>query len=89
MNEANAKLLRRVEDQKMFMFWCPGCKCAHWVNDTWQVNTETLTITPSVRVSGGKDNTTLCHLFVTNGKIQFLSDSAHELAGQTVPMEEL
>ncbi|HXR93556.1 MAG TPA: DUF6527 family protein [Steroidobacteraceae bacterium] len=27
-----------------------------------------------------------CHSFVTDGKIQFLSDSKHKLAGQTVPL---
>jgi hypothetical protein len=30
-----------------------------------------------------------CHSFVTDGKIQFLSDSTHELAGQTVEMEDI
>lgn len=29
-----------------------------------------------------------CHSFVTDGKIQFLSDCTHELAGQTVDMPE-
>jgi hypothetical protein len=27
-----------------------------------------------------------CHSFVTNGRIQFLSDCTHQLAGQTVPL---
>lgn len=31
---------------------------------------------------------TLCHLFVTDGKIIFCGDSPHELAGQTVPLPE-
>lgn len=30
-----------------------------------------------------------CHSFVTDGRIQFLSDCAHELAGQTVDLPEL
>jgi len=30
-----------------------------------------------------------CHSFVTDGKIQFLSDCTHELAGQTVELPEL
>lgn len=29
-----------------------------------------------------------CHSFVTDGKIQFLTDSTHELAGQTVDLPE-
>jgi hypothetical protein len=30
----------------------------------------------------------VCHSFVTDGQIQFLSDCTHALAGQTVPLPE-
>lgn len=30
----------------------------------------------------------VCHSFVTDGKIQFLADSTHHLAGQTVDMPD-
>lgn len=30
----------------------------------------------------------VCHSFVTNGLIQFLSDCTHALAGQTVPLPD-
>lgn len=30
-----------------------------------------------------------CHSFITDGKIEFLSDSMHALAGQTVEMEDI
>lgn len=30
----------------------------------------------------------VCHSFVTDGKIQYLSDCTHELAGQTVELED-
>ena len=30
----------------------------------------------------------VCHSFVTDGRIRFLSDCTHELAGQTINMEE-
>jgi hypothetical protein len=30
---------------------------------------------------------TQCHSYVTDGKIQFLGDCSHKLAGQTVPLE--
>lgn len=30
----------------------------------------------------------VCHSFVTNGQIQFLGDSTHALAGQTVPLPD-
>ena len=32
---------------------------------------------------------TVCHSFVTGGKIQFLTDSTHALAGQTVELPEI
>jgi len=32
---------------------------------------------------------TVCHSFVTDGRIQFLSDSTHALAGQTVELSEV
>lgn len=31
----------------------------------------------------------VCHVFVTDGRIQFLGDCTHSLAGQTVPMPDL
>lgn len=31
----------------------------------------------------------ICHIYVTNGQIQFLSDCTHSLAGKTVDMEEI
>ena len=30
----------------------------------------------------------VCHLFITDGQIQFLDDCTHALSGKTVPMEE-
>ncbi len=31
---------------------------------------------------------TICHSFITEGRIQFLGDCTHDLAGQTVPIPE-
>jgi hypothetical protein len=30
-----------------------------------------------------------CHLFLTDGRLQYLGDCTHALAGQTVPLPEL
>lgn len=38
------------------------------------------------KVAPGED--TVCHSFVTQGEIQFLSDSTHSLAGTTVDIPE-
>jgi hypothetical protein len=43
---------------------------------------------PSADWPRGKPQETLCHSFVTDGRIQFLPDSAHELAGKTVDLPE-
>jgi len=32
---------------------------------------------------------TICHSFVTDGKIEFLGDCTHNLAGQTVDLEDV
>jgi hypothetical protein len=38
---------------------------------------------------GSRFKCSICHSFVTDGKIQFLSDCTHELAGQTVEIPEV
>lgn len=35
----------------------------------------------------GKMVEDICHSFITNGKIQYLSDCTHSLAGQTIDLE--
>lgn len=72
------------------MFWCPGCLGFHWVNDSWQISGDSNnpTFSPSVLVNGfGKGKR--CHSFVHDGKIEFLSDCDHKLAGQTVEIPDL
>ena len=82
-------------DLGMIYFKCPACDIHHGVlvmgtkEPVWQwdENVESPTITPSIRArSYDKKGETCCHLFITNGKIQFLGDCTHSLAGQTVNM---
>lgn len=40
------------------------------------------------RVLADKRISWVCHSFVNNGAIQFLSDCSHELAGKTVPLPD-
>lgn len=74
-------------------FRCPGCDDVHGVTVGWSGgwgfndNLDRPTFTPSVLVQGGP-NDTVCHSFVTDGRIQFLTDSTHVLAGQTVDLPE-
>ena len=70
-----------------WLFFCPGCVCAHFVDARWTVSggEEEPTISPSVLVypSLGQPR---CHSFVVAGFIRFLGDSTHALAGKTVPL---
>lgn len=75
------------------MIDCPGCGHIHsfdlnrW---NWNGSLTKPTFTPSLLVSWdmtvkGKIEP-VCHSYVTDGKIQFLTDSKHKLAGQTVDL---
>lgn len=82
-------------------FHCPGCNKGHgvpvdgsrgWV---WNQDTEKPTLSPSVLVTyngsdAGVDGAppAVCHSFVTDGRIRFLNDCTHELAGQTVDLPD-
>lgn len=80
-------------------FYCPGCECNHGINAGWTVTytDNKPTVNPSILVRWTKyfdyknDPTKfkdmVCHSFIRNGKIEFLSDSTHALAGKTVDME--
>lgn len=95
---------RSVDGQTMVHFWCPGCDGAHQIVDgtwTWNGDLERPTFSPSVLVKGfgfarepevdgppAAPGPTVCHSFVNAGRIQFLADCTHELAGQTVDLPE-
>ena len=82
----------------LLAFRCPGCERLHayrikgqgpvW---RWNGDMERPTLTPSLLVtyppieSMGIAQRT-CHLFLTDGKVNFLSDCTHALAGQTVAL---
>lgn len=84
-----------------WMFWCPACENCHayYVEQPngsnkaqWQFNgnIEKPTFTPSLlayRTLSNGQRETICHLFVTDGLIQYQGDCPHKLAGQTIPME--
>lgn len=84
-------------------FECPGCGTTHTVPthgpNAWIFNgdMERPTLTPSILVhphgaldeQGQRYETPRCHSFVTDGRIQFLADSTHALAGQTVELPEI
>lgn len=57
---------------------------------TWNRDVFKPTLRPSIlsnTVIDGKD--IRCHSFITDGNIEFLSDCTHELAGKTLPLEDI
>ena len=82
-------LLRSENDEiGAYVFWCIGCRCHHSFEvPRWNFNgnLQQPTFSPSLLVDGDKPQYR-CHLFMADGKIQYLSDSHHKLAGQTVDM---
>jgi hypothetical protein len=79
--------IHRIDD--IILFHCPGCGRVHPFDKRWAFNgnEEAPTFTPSLLVHA-KDGGTECHSFVTDGRIQFLADSRHALAGQTVDLPD-
>lgn len=84
-------------------FRCPGCDCWHviWFEGEGRPHwtrsgpDDAPTISPSVRTRFHRNGIDApgevggcCHLFIREGRIQYLADCTHSLAGQTVPMEE-
>lgn len=97
-----AKIKKRIVEY--YSFYCPGCKHQHVYticNDgsqwSFNGNMESPSFTPSLlnRMEVKNENTgkyeekERCHLYVTDGKIKFLSDCHHELAGKTVELPEI
>lgn len=76
--------------QRTLVFHCPGCGYSHpfsvprW---EWNGSLDKPTFAPSLLVNQ-HDDSQRCHSFVRGGKIEFLSDCFHSLAGQTVEIPE-
>lgn len=77
-----------------FEFQCPGCKSTHWYsvgqgepNWTFNGSLSRPTFYPSMIVRALL--AVVCHFFVTDGFIDFVSDSTHALAGKKVELPEI
>lgn len=84
---------RTVADQAGHVIWCPGCEMHHMLSSSWTFNGDLVnpTFSPSLLVRynwGEKQTPCRCHSFIRDGKIQFLDDCTHKLAGQTIELEE-
>lgn len=91
MGKRIIRLQDRVGNHLGWLFECPGCRFAHIFDSRWTFNdsVERPTFTPSLLVNENSNNgKPRCHCVVTDGKIRFLQDSTHALAGRTVELHE-
>lgn len=88
-----------VTSDNFLLFQCPGCENSHGIpvdgSKAWQWNNSLQfpTITPSILIYAHETSPPFkpqprCHSFITDGRILFLSDSGHKLAGQSVDLPE-
>lgn len=94
------KVINKKRELLGYSFHCPGCgyqHCYHTekpnpIGAIWTFNgdLEKPTFKDSLLVNKSREGGyPLCHLFVTDGEIRFLSDCTHKLAGQTLEMEDI
>ncbi len=101
MAALGAKL--RMVDGGRVAFWCPGCRQAHLIrlsqaaaadSGGWGFDgdLERPTFTPSIFVNwpgpAFNPGAPSCHSYVTKGRILYLQDCTHALAGQTVDLPD-
>lgn len=95
----------RAFSRNLLGFHCPGCGYGHAVGVngrmilssegkpvSWSWNGDWIkpTFSPSLLINKDKQGDyPLCHTFITDGKIQFLADCTHQLAGKTIEMEDI
>jgi hypothetical protein len=63
------------------------------IRDVWEFNgdIESPTFSPSVLLHSQYSDKPdyICHSFVRNGQIEFLSDCTHQFSGKTIPLPEI
>jgi hypothetical protein len=79
-----------------YLFHCKACGYSHgvWVTSkspytgaqwSFNGNMEKPTFSPSLNINA----TYKCHSFITDGKIQYLNDCTHSMAGLTLEMDDI
>lgn len=86
----NIRTASNKEGNKTYLFYCPGCDEYHGFKTppwTWNGDVDKPTVRASL-LTKAKHRGLVCHLFITDGKIRYLNDCTHDLAGKTVDMGE-
>jgi hypothetical protein len=94
----------RTETTGALSFKCPGCHYRHEVyvypnknrtghtwewNGDWQKPTFTPSILFRTAFTDPDRKNSVCHSFVTDGRIYFLSDCTHSSAGKSIDLSEI
>lgn len=76
-----------------YLYFCKGCGYEHCFalkseggHHTFNMDLENPTISPSLLENKTPGRT--CHSFIKNGKIQYLGDCHHHLAGKTIELPD-
>jgi Family of unknown function (DUF6527) len=88
-----------LTDDGTLIWECPGCGNGHGVPVVgahrweWNQSLTKPTLSPSVKVLAHPTSKPfkpqpLCHIFMRDGRIEFLSDCGHALVGKTIEMED-
>ena len=94
--------VRKFEGKEHYMIFCPGCKHGHvytcgktdqprWTFDGNMLEPtfeKSMLVNPEGEKGTPHCGVKRCHSIVTDGNIRFLNDCDHDLAGQTVPLED-
>ncbi len=77
------------------LFWCEPCNTRMWWDDdrwSWNGDYDHPTVQGSIKWMGpvgGREDGGICHLLIEDGFIHYCADCTHELAGQTVSMQDV
>ena len=86
--------LHQTPDGQAIEIRCPACNAPHCVpvgttnGWAWNGDLTAPTLEPSLLIRGGSAGV-VCHSFIRAGRIEYLPDSNHALAGQTVLLPDL
>ena len=92
----NPKVLKVSDsDRGRYIFYCPGCGENHYFDTigkspVWCFNGNEISpiVFPSI-ISYDINKNPVCHLFIRNGRIQYLKDCIHSMRGGTIEMTDM
>ena len=77
-----------------YLYFCKGCGCEHAFglkneggNHNFNMDLNNPTVSPSLLENRTPSKS--CHSYIRNGKIQYLNDCHHHLAGKTIELPEI